>query len=376
MDGDVVRISAPNPPAASRIGRHPNASKETPVTRSAFALAAAFALLVPAGSARAGADFMRDDGTIKYRFYTDWELLYVERDRTPDVEVSFFSRVPDPAFREALSTDAVVDDDEEFGGRGVIGFRLDERSAIEAVFMGWGHERSAHVSGGADYFAFEYPDLDNMGVGTPVLGDNGFDFALAHDLDYDEDFYNGELNYRHRLEVDGADYSFNLLAGIRAIRLEEDLDFKSIDGIPFGEIGTYNIATRNTLIGGQLGVEGLVPLWGDRLELDLYLAGGGYANQATVYSDYFDSLSGDTARQSQTEWDPAGVFETAAHFTIRVYRGVQIKAGYRAVYLVNIAAAPDQFARSGSYGDFFENSFENDGATIFHGPSLGVTVDF
>lgn len=345
------------------------------MTRSAFALAAALALLVSAGSARAGADFLRDDGTIKYRFYTDWELLYVERDRTPDVEVSFFSRVPDPAFREVLSTDAVVDDDEEFGGRGVIGVRLNERSAVEAVFMGWGHERSAHVSGGADYFAFEYPDLDLMGAGG-ILGDNGFDFALAHDLDYDEDFYNGELNYRHLLFVDGVDYHFNLLAGIRAIRLEEDLDFKSIDGIPLGQIGTYNISTRNTLIGGQVGVETFVPLWGDRLDFDLYGTLGGYANQATVYIDYFDSLSGDTARQSRTEWGPAGVFEAAATFTLRVYRGVKIKGGYRAVYLVNIAAAPDQFARSGSFGDFFGNSFDDDGNTVFHGPSLGVTVDF
>lgn len=352
--------------------------------RLSLALSAALALLVPAGSALAGeADYLRDDGTLRYRFYTEWELLYVERDRSPDVEIGYLSpsdafassisRPIGPGFREILSTDSVVDDDEEFGGRAVLGFRVNDRSAAEVVFMGWGHERSATVRdiGGDSLFAFEFPDL------AAPLDDDGFDGAEVFDLDYDEDFYSGELNYRHHLDVDGADYHFNLLAGLRVIRLEEDLDFTSWDEFPLtNEFGTYNIATRNTLIGGQLGVETFVPLWKDILQLDLYGVAGGYANETNVYSNFFNGLTGDTDRQSRVEWDAAGVFEAAAHLTVRVWRGVRIRAGYRAVYLVNIAAAPDQFPRTGGVGDFFGNNFDNDGNTVFHGPSLAVSADF
>jgi len=357
------------------------------VIRLPIALSAALVLLVPGASA-ADYDYLRDDGTIRYRFYTDWELLYVERDRSPDVEVGFLNPgdpaesstigMPNPGFREILGTDDVVDDDEHFGGRALLGMRLTENSAVEVVFMGWGHDRSATVrdagpvATGQDLFAFEFPDASGP------LTDDSFDSAAVFDLDYDSDFYNGELNYRHRVNVEGADYHFNLLAGLRALRLEEDLDFTSLDELPLGPngLGTYNISTRNTMIGAQVGVETFVPLWEDRLDFDLYAVAGGYANQANSYINFFDSGSGTTSRQSRIEWDSAGVFEAAAHFTLRVWRGVRVRGGYRAVYLVNIAAAPDQFARTGGPGDFFGNSFDNDATTVFHGPSLGVSVDF
>jgi len=345
----------------------------TSLGESLLAGLAVLFLLVPTGVARAAGegDVFRDDGSLRYRFYTGLELLYVERDRTPDVEVSF------EGLREVLSTDAVVDDDEEFGGRGVLGFRLDGTSAIEAVYMGWGHEESKTkrrpVMG--NLFAFEAPD-------AMAFPDESFDGAAVHDLEYDSILHSAELNYRHGLEVDGADYRFNLLAGIRALRLEEDLSLDSWDSPllvtppPASQIGQYDIATRNTLVGGQLGVETFIPLWDDWLDFDAYFAAGGYANQAKVFIDYFDGASGTQIRQSRSEWDPAGVLEAALHFKVRLWRGVRMNLGYRAVYLINIAAAPDQFSRSGSGGDFFGNSFDNDGKTVFHGPSIGLGVDF
>jgi hypothetical protein len=343
--------------------------------RTLLALAAVLLLAAP-GSARAGdQDPFREDGSIRYRFYTEWELLYVERDRSPDVEVGYFNAdgslagVPS---REVLSTDEVVDDDEHFGGRALFGVRLNERSSVEIAFAGWGHSRSAtERDPGENLDAFEFPEFP--------LDDGEFNDAAVFDLDYDSDFYSGELNYRHALAVDEADYRFTLLAGVRALRLEEDLDFTSWDEIPFDptSFGTYNIATRNTLIGGQVGIETHVPLWEERVVFDLYGVAGGYANLANVYINYADVDSDPLLfRQSRKEWDPAGVFEGAAHFTFRIWRGVRVRAGYRVIYLVNIAAAPDQFPRTGATSDVFGNTFDNDGATVFHGPSLAVNVDF
>jgi len=340
--------------------------------RLPIALTAALLLLAPAGLARAVGenDPFREDGSIRYRFYTEVELLYIERDHSPSVEVTF----SDSTNRELLDTDAVVDDDEEFGGRAVLGFRLNRTSSIEAVYMGWGHERSraAYSVVDEDLNAFEFPELT-------AIDDESFDDAAVHDLAYDEDFHSAELNYRHALEVDGADYRFNLLAGIRAIRLEEDLQLTSFDELPVGCcVGTHNIAARNTLAGLQLGVETFVPLWEDRLDLDLLGVAGGYANQAKVRID-FQNLDGGPPtryRASRSEWSPAGVFEAAAHLRVRLWPGVRMKLGYRAVYLVNIAQAPDQFARSGAASDFFGNNYDDDGHAVFHGPSIALGVDF
>lgn len=354
--------------------------------RHAILLCATLTLAAAAHPA-AAEDFLRDDGTLRYRFYTDWELLYVERDGTQSVEFVYEDRLAPPvgsaAFRDVLDGDDVVDDDEELGGRGVIGLRLNPTSAIEVVATGFTHGRSAQVRRPAamDLFAFEAPDPQTLG--SPI-NDFAFDAASAFDLDYDSEFYSGEINYRHAFQVEGADYRFNFLAGVRALRLEEDLRLTSTKPGTFGilsfvDVGNYDIATRNTLIGAQLGGEAIIPLLDDRLEFDLYGVGGMYANRSDVRSTFQSRtfLFGTSSHQdSRSEWDEAGVIEAAAHFTVRLYRGLELKMGYRAIYLLDVAAAPDQFPRSGAPSDFFGNAYDDDAKTIFHGPSLGLKVVF
>jgi len=348
--------------------------------RPTLILTAALVLLAPVGARAAGEnDPYRDDGTMRYRFYTGGELLYMERDGTPDVEVTHNIRsqccaLP-PIVTEVIGTDDVIDDDEEFGGRLFLGMRLNRSSAVEAVYMGWGHSRSTSAfSPFEDLNAFEFPDASSF-------ADGAFDDAAVHDLEFDSEFHSGEINYRHAVQVDGADYRFNLLAGLRGIRLEENLDLTSWDSVLFGTpppafiIGEYDISTRNTLIGAQVGVETFVPLWADRLDLDLYFVAGGYANQTNIYVDSFEGNSGTRGRQSEIDWEPAAVIESAIHLNVRLWRGVKMTLGYRAIYINNIAAAAEQFPRSGSPGDTNKN-FDVSSDTVFHGASLGLGIDF
>ena len=333
-------------------------------------------LLVPAGLARAVGenDPYRDDGSIRYRFYVGTELLYINRDGGPDVPVSY-----DHAFspsQTVISTNDVLGDDWDFGGRGYLGMRLNPASSLELVYMGWGQSESKDELRPSETLdAFEFPE-------ATAFPNEAFDDAAYHELKYDSVLHSGELNYRHRLHVEGTAYHFNLLAGLRAIRFEENLRLDSWDEIIFGippaafRQGQYDVSTRNTLVGLQMGVDTFVPLWQDRVDLDISLTAGPYANQAKVYSNYFDGNADAHIRQSHSEWDASGVLEGAATFQIRLWRGVRMNLGYRALYLINVAAAPENFAHSGSAGDFFGNSYVGDAEVLFHGASIGFGVDF
>src|SRR5262245_34718757 len=80
----------------------------------------------------------------------------------------------------------------------------------------------------------------------------------------------GEFNFRRRLSPQLA-----LLLGVRFLELSEDLDFNQGGGR-----GGYTSQSGNRLFGGQIGAEGVVPLWGyGRL-----FAVGKYG----IYNDRFD----------------------------------------------------------------------------------------
>lgn len=326
-----------------------------------------------------------DEWTGGLHFYTDAEVIFFERSQNNNADVSLLEPAPGGGVRVVLQTDDVVDDDEELGGRGVLGVRFSETDAVEIVGMGFDHHRSATVrSPGEDLdpvFRDESADGSQFLVNNNVNGD--FEAAALHDLEFDSDFYSGELNWRRYHQVPGTGYSFRLLAGIRAARLEEDLTFISWDDNPpvprtrgGGAVGVYRIQTRNTLAGGHVGVESRVDLFGERVFLDLFASAGGYANQAKVISEFISDQTGRPVRQRRTEWNPAGIFEGSAHLRFRVWGGWRMAFGYRAIYLMGIAVAPDQFTRSAFDSDFFGNSFDDDGHTLFHGPSFQVGYQF
>ncbi|NNL65264.1 MAG: hypothetical protein HKP30_03375 [Myxococcales bacterium] len=344
------------------------------MNRLALALLTATVCAATAGTAVAN-DALRADGTLKYRFYTDWELLYLERDGPPNTDVGFFDPTAPPAIGndlvKVLSTDDALEDGYEFAGRAVLGYRLDPESAVEIVFTGFEDDGSASESDpGANLQA-----LIGGGAGSIAQANNAnFEDATRFTLDYDSDYYSGELNYRHALEVPGADYRFSLMAGLRGVRFTEDLRFTSVS--PGSGVGTHDVATRNTLFGAQLGFDGFIPLYEDRIELELAGVAGGYANQSSTTAEFNNQVPAFRYRESRTEWGPAALLEASGFLKFRIYRGVRLSAGYRAIYLVNVATAPDQFPESASNSDFFGNRFDNDGRTLFHGPSLKVSVDF
>jgi len=310
------------------------------------------------------------------RVYAEIEALWIERDRTNNTHVSYFDPPPlfGPDRRSVIETDDVIDDDEEIGGRVAFGLRFDEASALEIVGMAWGHERSETVRDiGGDRLepVFAPSSLPNNAVPN-------FRQAEIHDLEFDSELYGAQLNYRHTLDVGSA--HVRLLAGLGSFRLTEDLTFNTVGEIPAtaADLGRYKVETRNTLYGGQVGLDARVPLGLDWLGLELFGSAGGYANQAKSIIQLFDAQAGPagSVRQSREEWNPAGIFELAAFLRVRLHRGVWLSGGYRGTYLLGVALAPDQLARSGQVSDFFGNAFDDDGHTLFHGPSVKLGVEF
>lgn len=359
----------PNKPGGEYVSRFPG------FRFFAFLIALTLStLFVPAPDARADGD----GAGLDLSFYGDFEALYIERDHTNNQDVGFFT--PGNQRIEVLKTDDVIDDDEDFGGRAVLGIGIGPESSVEAVFTAFAHQGSKTKRDPGE-------DLDPIFDTTwppgqvTVIGTSDFRSAATYDLEFSSNFWNAELNYRHLWEVDGADYNFHLLGGLRVVRLNEDISFISYDdqnnrtSFGYGNTGRYKVETRNTLIGAQIGAESHVPLFTDRLALDLYGVAGGFANQANVVVNYREDDHGEL-RNSRTEWDAAGVFEASAHLNVRVIDQVNLSFGYRAFYLMGLAVAPDQIAKSGRSSDFFGNTYDNDASTLFHGPSFKVSVRF
>lgn len=157
------------------------------------------------------------------------------------------------------------------------------------------------------------------------------------------------------------------LAGVRYISVEDNLGLRADFG---GNIANVGFASRNSLWGGQLGLEGRMPV----LTKDLLLGGavkGAYLHNSTrirfALAQQFGSDFAAGDRDGQNTW----AFELAADARYNVFSRVTVLAGYQALWIRRIAHATDQINRidvATASGDVRSRS------VWFHGPRLAVVI--
>ena len=204
-------------------------------------------------------------------------------------------------------------------------------------------QRMVDTSGGVDLFFYQGVAAD------PV------DTAL-----FRSELDTGEFNVRRRLCPQLA-----LLAGVRYLKLSEDLDFNL-----GGASGGYTSQSDNRLFGCQLGAEAVLPLGG----FGRLFATGKYG----IYNDRFNvaaqATSGGLPISISVHDDmTAFVGEYNVGWEVQTVPCMTLRFGYQALWLNDVALATDQLNQ---YDIFTGNGSVSKGNALYHGGFGGLVFTF
>lgn len=205
-----------------------------------------------------------------------------------------------------------------------------------------------------------------------------FDHANLASLVYRSRFDTAELNLRYSTRS-GSRMPIDLLAGVRFVKLQENLDFLAVNGTnPFGlasplPIALYSTRTDNDLIGLQVG--------GDlsyRLTQSLSLVGKGrgglLVNSATQRSSVNGTLIASNALFSDSGSGSgvglAGLFEFGIHTNYQLSQNLNLMVGYQGLFLSDLSTAPRQMNWSLDAGS--RGGLDRAGNLFFFGPAAGI----
>ena len=203
--------------------------------------------------------------------------------------------------------------------------------------------QSVDSSGGVNLFFYQGVALDPVDTAT-----------FRSDLDTGE--FNGRYRFNRYLAA---------LGGVRYFELSEHLDFNER-----GSSSAYRSQTDNRLIGGQLGAEGVLPLWGyGRL-----FGVGKYG----IYNNRFDvaaqALSGGSPIHMHVHDDmSASAGEFNAGWEVQTVPCMTLRFGYQALWLRNVALTTDQLNQ---YSLFDSSGNVRRGHAFYQGWFAGVVFTF
>ncbi|HEY3966481.1 MAG TPA: BBP7 family outer membrane beta-barrel protein [Planctomycetaceae bacterium] len=276
----------------------------------------------------------------KYGTYFQADVLYLERFHDSESQPIAVSLPPTSA--TVLTTNSArLSGQWNPGMMYTFGVNLDQIGQIEATYWGlntWKNTASVTDPSGSLGLA-----------GTLQNSTVDYIFANRMSIDYVSRVNNVELNYKQTIN------GLTLLAGPRYFRLVETFDINSQSSL-FGTSSDYNVSTVNNLIGGQIGV-GYTHEAGP-LNIGLLGKIGTYANavhQTTLLQDFGNSI---TIRNYEKDGMPVSTIgEVQANLSYRLTDWFSIHAGYRFMWIQNLALAPDQLDLSNSpAGNRFLNS--------------------
>lgn len=323
------------------------------------------------------------------------EALYLQRDIPGGIVTSnnnslasFAGLTPNTT---ALSTEN-LDFDWEVGFRATLGFHPDANNSWEATYWGlheWSDRASAQPCANIGGFFTACAFLDavfsqGLSLGSALPSINSFNFASQHEIKYETEIHNAELNYWRHLSRWG-NFHPSILVGIRYIDLREEFKLSSIGGtvvIPLIGValsqgsGEYKIETQNRLIGIQFGGQGVWRV-NQRVGVGIRAKVGLLANFADQDSDLTNTnliLAPGTTTLSKSESEEgfATVAEAGAFITWNVWRNLSLRVGYDVFHMGGVALAPEQFASSNTTDAFAQ--LDRNGSALYHGPSGGVRI--
>jgi hypothetical protein len=248
----------------------------------------------------------------------------------------------------------------EPGVKGTVGYMFPQAFAIEGTFEGQNFWDSRQVvnNGAAD---LTIPGalgtvLSDLGTGGHAPGVGTSQITTT----YSSRFDSTELNFVRPYA------NIQFLAGFRYIELNEKYDINGESSLV--SASDYLTTAHNRLYGSQLGVRGQWQI--SRLTFDLQTKGGLYANYAAEQQSVFDNNNTTLVQSgSASKTDVSFVGEVSAYMTVPVYSFLTARFGYSALWITDLALAPNQldFSNTGTSG----TTLNTHSGVIIHGFNAG-----
>jgi hypothetical protein len=204
---------------------------------------------------------------------------------------------------------------------------------------------------------------------TPI-GNTAFPGVV--NADYNSMMNNFEANVRW-WPID----RLSILAGFRYLMLNEDLTIEQNIG-PGLNIATHDIETDNTLLGGQVGLEGTILRFtdaffqGDEFSIGGW-AKGGYFNNHIKTDISITQLAGPTFSGSGSDNKGTFLCEGAVNVGYKITRNVAVDMRYQVLWIQNAGLAPEQVTHSDPFNGTASAKSQS---VLYHGPWLGIVLTF
>jgi hypothetical protein len=192
-------------------------------------------------------------------------------------------------------------------------------------------------------------------------------------------FFNGEINYRcWNVGINGLEF----IAGFRSVVYSETLNiFTQDDDISLTQGGFptdparsagYTVYTRNHLLAGQVGCEYEFPIW--------RFLSAGFNSKVGVGPNFSntqislvrgDGFTGFNTHRNNTSLGQ--IYEVGGFFDFHLLDKARLRAGYMALWLVDVSTAQDQvdFNLEHTFGEV-----NRSGSIFFHGPLVELQLLF
>lgn len=250
----------------------------------------------------------------------------------------------------ALSTSNLDMDKMRYGLEAIANLQTGVGANLEFRYFGlnnWEVSQTASTVASGNPTLFSVFSLFGTSPGGATPGFDDTDRSFVHNISYNSELHNGEINFRRRW-VSGWDWwQGSWLGGIRYFDLDERFGFNAVgsenDTFTFDQLRyfNYDVETRNQLTGVQIGGD----LWLNILSgfrIGVEGKGGIFGNHAEVYSQAVsNSIPGATEFLQDGKTAYMGEFTASAVY--RLSYSWSVRASYNLLYVDNVALAPENF---------------------------------
>jgi len=248
-----------------------------------------------------------------------------------------------------LTTDMVAPDSMRAGLAAQVNIQVGPGSNLEVGYFGLDRDEGSAVARSAS--ANLYSFISNFGT-LPAGGFDDSDRSLIHTLDYRSELHNGEISIRRRWSEPAGYFQGSFLTGVRYLDLDEGSRFtaESINNNTAQNNGPrffdYNVATRNSLVGWQVGSD----LWYNFLpgiKLGVELKTGIYNNRSqqdtSIFANSLPAYGIPAINEYALDNRTAYITQLSPQMVYRLNYSLAFRTSYQVLWIDNVALASNNF---------------------------------